>query len=393
MYNSLRLASFALLFGAMLCCTGVRNGWTNEPDVELSWRIVAADCNHLLREHRREAADTEQGEDIETLVLRGGNGTYVYAQRTVMPARVIEDLDVSVWIEADRPGLQVLARIVIPDSIDPQTGRRASILIDGELYEREGRWQRVHVRNLPAKMQRQVRVLRARLQQPVSTRNAYLDAVLVNVYGGPGTTHVRLGSIEQNGHIPPAKLVDQSHVMPAGYDQPTREAPAPPRTRSDRLIVNDRPFFPRLIEYRGEPLTLLKELGFNTVYLTQQPTKAQVAQARELDLWFVAPPPAEQVVPNELDDRILGWHLSDQAIATALTNGRTDALRRRDPHRRPMIAEVRRGQWRASREFDILLRDRQPLGSSFPLSHFGPWLDQMSQLARPGTPFWCGVQT
>ncbi len=58
-----------------------------------------------------------------------------------------------------------------------------------------------------------------------------------------------------------------------------------------------------------------------------------------------------------------------------------------------MIASVVHDQWRASRELDILLRQREPLGSSFELSHFGPWLDQMTQLARPGTPFWSCVQT
>ena len=245
---------------------------------------------------------------------------------------------------------------------------------------------------MPAKVERQVRVVRARLRQPIDTRTAYLDAVVVNVYGGPGTTEVRLGELELTGNLPPDEAVSQE-VTPVGFDRPQQALGPPPQRQANRLIVEGRPFFPRVIEYRGEPFSLLRDLGFNTVYLAQAPTQEQRQQAQQHGLWLIAPPPTEDLPTAVEDERILGWYCGEDLAFDKLPAAYLDRLRRRDPHRRPFIGAVLRDPWRASRELDILLQRRAPLGSSFELSHFGPWLDQMTQLARPGTPFWCCVQT
>ena len=338
----------------------------------------------------REGNPSEQ--PVEALQLRAGTGTYIYARRRVAESRLIDDLEAGVWIQSDQRGLQLFGRIVFPDAIDPDTGRRATLLVAGETYESVGQWQRLRLRDVPSKVERQVRVLRARLRQRVDTRTAFLDSVVVNVYGGPGSTEVRFGQVELAGNIPP-DTPREADVMPAGYERTPAAGSTPPRSRSGRLIVDGRPFFPRVIEYRGEALSLLHGLGFNTVHLQQPPTQQQREEAQRLGLWIIAPPPTEDLPAAVDDERILGWFCGADLSFDKVPAGYLDRLRRRDPHRRPLIASVQRNQWRASRELDILLRRRDPLGSSFELSHFGPWLDQMTQLARPGTPFWSCVQT
>ena len=143
----------------------------------------------------------------------------------------------------------------------------------------------------------------------------------------------------------------------------------------------------------ANPFSLLKDLGFNTIHLDSPPTSGQQQQAEELGLWLIAPPPQANLDSSRERERILGWFCGEDYSYSSQSAGTLDEIRRRDPHHRPLIADVRRNQWRASRDLDILLRVREPLGSSLPLSHFGPWLDQMTQLVRPGTPFWSSVQT
>lgn len=354
------------------------------------WQVEAADCDYLIQEHVQDASKQPE-QPAEFLRLRAGAGTYVYAGHPLPPSQVVDDLRVSVWVKSDRRGVQLFGRVILPDTLDPETGRRASVLVAGQVYEQRGRWQRLQLQAIPLQLERQARVLRAKLRAPVDTRSAYLESAIVNIYGGPGTTAVWLGQPEPTGRVVPAAR-DGAEARTIGSNDPRTMPAASPERVTGRLIVAGRPFFPRAIEHRGEPLTLLRQLGFNTVVLTRAPSEAQQQQARELELWFVAPPSNQELGQNN-DQRILGWFCGDDDAFHERPSDSLDQFRGRDPLRRPLIGAVQRDQWRASRQLDILLRIREPLGSSFELAHFGPWLDQMTQLTRPGTPFWCGVQT
>ena len=46
-----------------------------------------------------------------------------------------------------------------------------------------------------------------------------------------------------------------------------------------------------------------------------------------------------------------------------------------------------------SRQVDLLLIDRRPLGSSLELADYGAWVRRQPLLALPGTPVWTTVQT
>ncbi len=314
----------------------------------------------------------------------------MHVLQTLPAARIIDDLQVRVWIRAEQRGIQLLGRIVFPDAVDPLTGEVASVLIPGRSYDRVGQWQQLDLGNIPLEMHRQLRILRARTGQPVAARDAYLDAVVVNAYGGPGTTRVWLGPVDHEGAVAPPEA---GRATPVSYTETALDPQAVPRRRVSRLIVDGRPFFPRLVEHRGEPFPLLRQLGFNSVYLDHWPTEAEHRAAEDVDLWILCPPPAEENQEIVNASRILGWFLGDDHVAARHPEDFLDQVRRRDPHARPLVAGVSQEQWLASRELDIVLRSRLPIGSSFELSHFGPWLHQVTRLVRPGTPFWASVQT
>src|SRR5690606_26694257 len=59
----------------------------------------------------------------------------------------------------------------------------------------------------------------------------------------------------------------------------------------NRLLVGGDPFFPRIIEFRGESLARLQQLGFNCVRLGRPATAELLAEAARLQLWLIAPPP------------------------------------------------------------------------------------------------------
>ena len=97
-------------------------------------------------------------------------------------------------------------------------------------------------------------------------------------------------------------------VRPAG-DKRFRPRPAGAasslpavRLQGTTLLVDGKPFVPRAIGWRGEPLGFLAERGFNTLVLPQLPTREQSAEARQHNLWLICTPPR----PDELAERGLG---------------------------------------------------------------------------------------
>ena len=75
--------------------------------------------------------------------------------------------------------------------------------------------------------------------------------------------------------------------------------------------------FPRAIQYQGEPLQLLKQLGFNAVWLPQPASAELLAEAQRLDLWLICPPPGS---PGSTPlgplgpefQRVLAWDLGSR---------------------------------------------------------------------------------
>ncbi len=149
-----------------------------------------------------------------------------------------------------------------------------------------------------------MRVLRSQFGPQVDAREAYVDMVLLNVYGGAGTTNVWVDDLEVTGAVPPSAVDAQPVMFAADTASPTAAGGEPAAEQSSmpavefkhRLTVGGEPFFPRIIEWRGEPLAHLQKLGFNCVRMAQVPTPAMLADAARLKLWLVAPPPQ----PDEL---------------------------------------------------------------------------------------------
>ncbi len=384
-----------LRWAMALCVLATAADGATASSADLDWTVVEADCDYGILRHERTDEARRRGIPVENLVVRATIGTYIHAQRAIEPARIVEDLVAGVWIKADRQGLQVRGRVVLPRSVDPQTGEPYRVLIAGQSYRQPGLWQKLNVSDTPRELQRSVRVLRARTNESIDLRGAYLEALVLNVFGGPGTTRAWIDQVELEGCIAPDPLQGEP-IADASSETETSWVPLEPedrpRLRVETLHVGGRPYFPRVIEHRGEEFELLQQLGFNTVFLPTPATPEQFEQAQQRGLWLVCPPP-DEVEQARPDGPILAWfcghELSEHPQATLWT----ERLRRRDPGQRPLIAGAEHNQWVASRQVDILLRRRLPLGTTMELSQFGPWLQTCTQLARPGTPFWSTVQT
>jgi hypothetical protein len=414
-----RLAIPALLLSIFTCPAPAQSVLRDDFEgPETSWRYAADDAAHKLEAHQRVQQNAHSGRWCERLTVRGNNGTYIYYGHAVGSARVINELRASVWLKADRAGLQVLARVVLPRASDPRSGKPLSTLIRGSAYTQVGTWQQLRIENMPQLLERQVRVLRTQFGPQVDAREAYVDRVLLNMYGGPGVTSAWIDDLEVVGMVPvtavtavadheaqgagPTLLMqDLPPVWAGGQSVPTVALDGP------LLLVGNKPFFPRVIEHRGEPLARLQKLGFNAVRIAQVPSVEMLREAAGLGMWVVAPPPP----PRELESRagdasgaripgqfdpVLAWDLG-RGLATSeelsATKRWAKLVAAADPRDRPLVCDADSDLNKYSRVVNILLAHRDPLGSSLQLSDYATWLRDRGRLARGGTPFWATVQT
>jgi hypothetical protein len=375
-----------------------------------TWHDAGGDARYQIQEHRRLQGQAHTGEGCERLTVAGTQGTYAYLSHEVGRPRVIDELMPTVWIKSDRPGLQILARLVLPRTADPRSGRPVSTLVRGSTYTKVGHWQQLRIEGLPQLLARQIRVLRTQLGPGVDGREAYLDRILLNVYGGPGLTNVWIDDLDVAGFVAAGPTAEAPAIPPgsprsAGVGRPDDHSVA---LVGSVLMVEGRPFFPRIIRHQGEALAFLKRLRFNAVWLARLPSPEVLGEADELGLWLVCPPPrptgsdladgrapALAAIGPEYD-RVLAWDLgrglcADQLEATRRWAGQ---VRSADRHRgRPLICLPESDLRGFSRQVDVLLLERRPLGTSLELADYATWIRRQPRLARPGTPIWTSVQT
>jgi hypothetical protein len=373
-----------------------------------SWRFAQADVQYRMLEHRRAKGAGRLGSSCESLSITAANGSFLYITHPAGNCHIVSELTIRLWLKATRSDLQVMARVVLPASREPQTGQPLSALVRGSFYKQVGAWQELRVDNFPQLVERQVRILRSQHGPQVDSRGAYVDLVAINIYGGQGQTQVWIDDLEINGAVPAGDIQPAGGASGPAATSPATQPARPVRLSGTILSVNGRPFFPRIIEYQGEPLALLAELGFNGIRVSEPPSRELLAEAEQARLWIVGPPPPLdahetpdgrwQVEPIEASyDRMLAWSIGQELTARDFDNVAETARRLRAADRarvRPVLFAPETDLLRYSRELrDLLSVYRFPLATSLQLTDYGNWLRERPRLARPGTAIWTVVQT
>ena len=306
---------------------------------------------------------------------------------------VIGEFRAGLWVLSNRPGVQLAATVVLPRTINPETGQPRELLVRGSTIGRGGGWEHLILTDVPNALARMARVARVQTQDPIDEREAFVTQLVLLAPGGPGVTELLVDRVEIFG------VVGDPHATPtlatAGDSSPsTKTAP------HGRQPPAARPRVPRIIRWQGEPFELLARLGFQAVGLSRLPTADELQQARKLGLTLVSPPPPPQQItaegiPAEFDP-VLAWDLGDQLSAYDLDQmvRWQQLIKHYDADDdRPTVLAPQLFTREASRIADVVLLDRSMFGSGLALRDYATWLTHRSRLARPGTPIWTRLDT
>lgn len=350
-----------------------------------------------------------------TADLAAGDSAYIHYHYDTPPAPVAAGLTAGVWVKATKAGVQLRARVVFPKEPDPARPEAPlTALIVGDTCDKSRQWQKLTLTDVPGLVGKQLPVLQTKIGHAVNSTGAYVDRLVLNLYTGPGTAEVWIDDID----IGPVKPPEGAGPGTPGVPVKRPVGPgAGPRGRlatqqGGQLFVDNKPFFFRAVRYSGVPLHVLRQAGFDALYVTADVPEDVLDEANR-EGWLLVPaaplaPPPTVNDPQALKatrDALTAYHKKfsgTDILFWDLGGGRTaeqdaavdrtrEFLRGMDP-KRPFGADVWDGFQAYSSFLDLIGAHRWPLFTSLELDRYRDWLDQRNALTSGRAVFWTWVQ-
>src|SRR5205823_13248210 len=129
--TSLRLSVTHSLRQLVLCFAGLSVVTTASAQLrdsfegpERTWQISKeANCGVRVLAHDRPSRESHSGQACEHFRLTVGNGTFLPLVHGIGRAPLIQEFRPTLYVKADRPSIQLMARVVFPRNIDRGSGR------------------------------------------------------------------------------------------------------------------------------------------------------------------------------------------------------------------------------------------------------------------------------
>ncbi|MCE9532710.1 MAG: hypothetical protein K8T89_16560, partial [Planctomycetes bacterium] len=405
---------------------GRQTGWQRGED-----NVRAEEKSHILSSDYAHLGSTSEFIQLDCPEGKNDNNFATYYYPT-QPAPISDDLSASVWVKANRSGVQLQARMVLPRERNPkQLDEPMTVILTGETYKLTRRWQKLEISNSVKLMKDQQQILRTQLRRDIDMTDAYIDRLILNLYTGPGQLDVYLDDLE----VGPVKTIAPPKTKVDPKDTATGQPkPAVPVARNDRgilvrmeqdkLFVGGKPFFFRAVRYSDTPLKTLRDAGFNTVWFDPNVPGDRLEEAISHGFWIVPSLPllgdgkveskgtltsrggndlnmardveglAVAITRFLSGDAVLFWDLGG-----ALQVEKLDQLQRTaqavslsDPHR-PRGADIWDGFSSHSNHLEMVGTHRYPLLTSLELTKYRDWLAQRRRLTVGNALHWTWIQT
>lgn len=427
-----RIANAGVALLAVLLAVGVRGEDYRQSfdDEAPNWIVLYDKSAVKVVRHAGQSERRLKGERAEGLILQSQvQPASVQLEHQLPAARPIEELKLQVWFRSSYPGAGLWLRIVFPHQTDPRTGKALSTFLRGDSYAQAGEWQKLEAATPAKALQARARQLRSELNNPnLNFRDAYIDRAIITCKVPAGQTELFLDELEFGPIVAPAAVgsavegpkpqVEQTNHSIAGAKstEPEPLDPTIPKEpaaefRLDRLLVEGRPFFPRIAAYHDEPIDSLRLSGLNVVWVQDYEDTRLLRDLRSQGLWAMATPPRAvsdsgaiidpedvSIIPfGPKTEPIVLWNLGTRVPPKARNElvAWLEQIRGADRNfRRPVMVDILGGEERIVSRHDFLLGlSRHIDHTTFSPKAFRNWLVQKQKLARPGTFIWTWIQT
>jgi len=252
---------------------------------QVAWEREHTDTTINLIAQDRSVRAAHDGKLSEHFQFEAEPGSQFFVSYALPKVPVTDKLQAVLYVRANRVGVQLYGRVVLPADIDSETRAPSFVMIPGTIYDRVDRWQRLELTDLLPSIERQTRVLRASSRRPVSLKGAYLERLVVNLMAGSGASEVFLddlsvapvpGELLSSWTTPEARKISPEKPG-AGPEKPgagsrprTGKTTIDPIVRLDRnrlrRLGEDRKYhdwLPTVIDAPGADVAELRRYGFD----------------------------------------------------------------------------------------------------------------------------------
>ena len=379
------------------------------------WKAGGSDAKFAIVKHELTEETAHQGQRSEHIRLQVEKGTYIHYTFDVPKAPITDELNFVLWLKSNRPGVQLYCRVVLPRERDPkgiQSG--LSVLVKCDPYL-STRWKLLTLKQPVKRLREQQQLLAHQQNRAIDTTDAYIDQIVLNVCDGPGLTDVYIDDLEI-GPVLDAAPVPSPKVVAVPGGRPVGRRGGEVELKGSQLWVDGKRFLMVGIRHTGTPLNVLRDAGFNTVWMDASTSDQSINEAASLGMKIVpslVPPGAltnrgtlqalltsngnfTRSVSRFLDlDAVLAWDLGsnngkDQFSAAVQL---ASSFRTTDPQR-PVIGDIWDGYRGYARGIDGFLvgTHRWPLMTSLELPAYRNWLMARRRLSDPAYT-WTWIQT
>jgi hypothetical protein len=300
------------------------------------WSLADANCSPRVSGHAIQRDAAHRGDAGERFVLDAAAGSTLRLQFPIGAASVIDEFRAAVWVRANRPAMRLGVRIALPNFTSRHTGQPIHVVVQGTASRQPDRWELLEVADVVTGLERQLSALLAQHGSHGSLAGAVVTDLVLELYSSPGHYDLAIDDLRVEGLISVtaargqsaglagsadgggASAVRQAAFTEAASPVAPVAAPTPALTRGV-LEVGGVPFFPRSLDYNGEPLEAIARLGFNCVRLSAPATADLLAEAEQAGVWLVSPPPdLPDALAAELGQCTAQLHALRAAPGTAL---------------------------------------------------------------------------
>ena len=393
---------------------------------QTAWTVRFKSSQLRLTAHLRTDQQFAAGQRSEALKLVSeADGIGYQIEHDVPESRLIDELQATVSVRSNRPGLTLWYRVVFPNEMHPETRKPLTAFISGDAYRHHGEWQELVCQADAKQLQARIREWRVQLDRPsLNTEGAFVNRIILTGQAGSGETEIFLDELRFGPLVSPDQVrlavgtekptgsgESVGNVEPASFSQTDGPTGPAVELRLGRLLVEGRPFFPIIAARHSESPELLKELGLNVIGIPDYEDQAALQELRRQNLWAMATPPRAvdasgqvidardvSVLPFGAETRpILMWNLGTRVPASAKDElfAWVDQVQTADRNfDRPIAVEVIGGEERAmSRRVPLLGMSRHVANTTFSYKQKRDWFLEKRKLARMGSFEWTWIQT
>ncbi|MEM8735490.1 MAG: hypothetical protein AAGG44_14750, partial [Planctomycetota bacterium] len=354
------------------------------------WVLVESDCQASLESQGISLIAPHGGQTSELLEMSCGHGTQALLAYPIEPCAILNEFTPSIWTRCSSSRIQIGARVIFPFAAHPITKGRLTAVLWGDSYSNPGSWQEIKVSQLGESIEREKVALRQRFGSQLKLDGAYIDALVLNAYTGPGRYRLQIDDLRLRGMIPMAAT---GNPPPADWRARWQWRYAPKPKKNTFWAAPNLP--PLWLQHRNEPLPWIKALGFAGIVTEKLPSQEALLAASRIELGVISPPPRyalefDPQAAESLRGWLLGAALDSRQVALAQKEA-DQVASFPEELRRPLLVEAMEGFFQYSRVADELIVPMPVATSATSPKDKVDWLNRKLEAAKQRSLGWVSV--